>query len=46
VAKLLRVAPDERVVTLIALGYPAPEGLVTYSPKRLLAELRSFNITG
>ncbi|GAG52007.1 unnamed protein product [marine sediment metagenome] len=44
--KLLGLEPDERVIMLIALGYPDPEGLVTYSQKKRLAELRSFNITG
>ena len=45
-AKLLGLEPDERVIMLIALGYPDPEGLVAYSEKKPLAELRSFNITG
>ena len=45
-AKLLGLEPDERVIMLIALGYPDPEGLVTYSQKKPLAELRSFNDTG
>ena len=45
-AKLLGLEPDERVIILIALGYPDPEGLVAYSQKKPLAELRSFNITG
>jgi nitroreductase len=45
-AELLGLEPDERVVMLIALGYPDPEGLVTHSPKKPLAELRSFNATG
>lgn len=44
--RLLGLEPDERVIMLIALGYPDPEGLVTYSQKKPLAELRSFNITG
>ena len=45
-AKLLGLEPDERVIMLIALGYPDPEGLVTCSQRKPLAELRSFNITG
>ena len=45
-AKLLGLEPDERVIMLIALGYPDPEGLVACSEKKPLAELRSFNITG
>jgi nitroreductase len=44
--ELLGLEPDERVIMLIALGYPDPDGLVCYSQKRPLAELRSFNITG
>ena len=42
--KLLGLEPDERVIMLIALGYPDPDGLVTHSPKRPSAELRSFSI--
>jgi nitroreductase len=45
-AKLLELEPNERVIMLIALGYPDPEGLVAYSQKKPLAELRSFNLTG
>ena len=44
-AKLLGLSPDERVIVLIALGYPDPKGLVAYSQKKPLAELRSFNIS-
>ncbi len=44
-SKLLGLEPDERVIMLIALGYPDPHGLVAYSQKKPLAELRSFNIT-
>jgi len=44
--KLLGLEPDERVIMLIALGHPDPKGLVTYSQKKPLAELRSFNVTG
>ena len=43
---LLRLEPDERVIMLVALGYPDPEGLVAYSQKKPLDELRSYNITG
>ena len=41
--KLLGLEPDERIIMLIALGYPDPEGLVAYSQKKPLGELRSFN---
>ena len=44
-AKLLGLEPDERVIMLIALGFPDPQGLVAYSQKKPLAELRSFNTT-
>ena len=44
--RLLGLEPDERVIMLIALGHPDPEGLVTCSQKKPLTELRSFNITG
>ena len=44
--ELLGLDPDERIIMLIALGYPDPRGLVAYSQKKPLPELRSFNITG
>jgi nitroreductase len=44
-ARLLRLEPDERIIMLIALGYPDPEGWVTCSQKKPLAELRSFNLS-
>jgi nitroreductase len=43
VSRLLGLEPDERVIMLIVLGYPDPRGLVAYSQKRPLDELRSFN---
>lgn len=43
-AKLLSLEPDERVVMLISLGYPDPEGLVAYSQKKPLSEIRIFNL--
>jgi nitroreductase len=42
-AKQLDLAPDERVVMLISLGYPDPDGLVPYSQKKDISELRSYN---
>jgi nitroreductase len=45
-ARLLGLEPDERVIMLIALGYPDPAGLVTCSQRKPLTELRSFNVTG
>ena len=44
-SQLLGLEPDEQVIMLIALGYPDPDGLVAYSQKKPLAELRSFNLT-
>lgn len=43
---LLGLDPGERVIMLIALGYPDPQGLVAYSQKKPLSELRRFNNTG
>ncbi|UCF33352.1 MAG: nitroreductase family protein [Phycisphaerales bacterium] len=45
-ARLLGLEPDDRVIMLIALGYPDPKGMMTHSQKKPLAELRSFNISG
>ncbi|MET0885224.1 MAG: nitroreductase family protein [Mycetocola sp.] len=42
-AKLLNLAPHERVVMLIGYGYADPDGLTPFSAKRELADLRSFN---
>ncbi|GGE48893.1 hypothetical protein GCM10007276_27580 [Agaricicola taiwanensis] len=41
---LLNLDDDERVVMLIAYGWPEPTGLVPFSAKRDLEELREFNI--
>lgn len=42
-ANLLRLEVDERPIMLIALGYPDPDGMVAYSQKKSLDELRRFN---
>jgi len=42
-ARLLKLTPDERVVMLISLGYPDPEGMVAYSDKKPLDLLRRYN---
>lgn len=42
-SSLLQLKPYERVVMLIAVGYPDPEALVAYSKKKDLATLRRFN---
>ncbi|MEJ5296754.1 MAG: nitroreductase family protein [Armatimonadota bacterium] len=44
-ARTLGLAPDERVTMLISLGYADPEGLVPFSQKKTLDELRSYNRT-
>lgn len=41
---LLKLEPDERVVMLVALGYPDPAGLVASSVKKPLSLLRSYNV--
>lgn len=41
--KTLGLAPYERVVFLIAVGYPRPDALVASSPKKSLDVMRSFN---
>jgi len=38
----LQLAPNERVIMLIAFGYPDPEGLVAYSQKKSLTEIRQY----
>ena len=43
VASLLRLNASERPVMFIAIGYPDPEGLIPYSAKLSLDELRSYN---
>ncbi len=42
-AKTLRLAPSERVVMLIAVGYADPEGIIPFSQKKSLDVLRSYN---
>jgi nitroreductase len=39
----LQLRPEERVVMLVAFGYPDPEGMVPYSAKVPLDILRRFN---
>jgi len=43
ITRLLKLEPDERVVMLLSIGYPDPEGLVAYSQKKTLDQLRSYN---
>jgi nitroreductase len=41
-AKLLGLEPDERVVMLMSIGYPAPETRIAYSQKKPLNVLREY----
>jgi nitroreductase len=41
--EVLSLEPDERPVMLLAVGYPDPEGLVAYSEKKELSQIRSYN---
>lgn len=43
--KLVGLPPHERGILFIAIGYPDPEGLVAYSEKKSMDELRSYNKT-
>ncbi|MEQ9551480.1 MAG: nitroreductase family protein [Coleofasciculus sp. G3-WIS-01] len=42
-ARLLGLEPDERVIMLISVGYPDPDGLIPYSQKKELDLLRRYN---
>lgn len=42
-AHLLKLAPDERPVMLVAFGYPDPAGMVAYSAKKSLDTIRHYN---
>jgi nitroreductase len=39
----LKLEPNERVIMLVAFGYPDPEGMVAFSQKKSLDELRKYN---
>jgi nitroreductase len=43
ISQLLNLDPDERVVLLLSIGVPDPEGLVAYSQKKTLDQLRTYN---
>jgi nitroreductase len=43
--RTLGLAPDERVVMCLALGYPDPEAMVPYSAKKPLDRIRRYNLT-
>jgi len=40
--RALNLEPNERVIMLLAFGYPDPEGQVAYSQKKSLDELRQY----
>ena len=42
-SNLLDLEPDEKVIMLISAGYPDPEGMVAYSQKKSLNQLRRYN---
>jgi len=42
-ASLIGLEPDERVIMLISVGYPDPEGLVAFSQKKELDLIRKYN---
>ncbi len=42
----LNLDVDERVIMLIAIGYPDPDGLVAYSEKKSLDVIRRYNDLG
>lgn len=42
-AELLQLAPDERVIMLVAVGHPDPSGLVPYSQKMSLESARTYS---
>ena len=42
-SSLLGLSPSERVIMLISIGYPDPDGMVAYSQKKDLELLRSYN---
>ncbi|MBD2109836.1 nitroreductase family protein [Nodosilinea sp. FACHB-13] len=40
---LLDLEPDERPIMLISLGYPDPSGMIAYSQKKNLEQIRKYN---
>lgn len=43
IQRLLGLAPDERVIMLIGLGYADPQGLIPFSAKKSLNTVREWN---
>ena len=44
-SSLLKLEPDEFVILLISFGYPDPDGLVAFSQRKPLVELREYNLS-
>jgi len=42
-SKLLKLESDERPIMLISLGYPDSQGLIPYSQKKHLSDIRRYN---
>lgn len=42
-AELLKLDQDERPIMCLALGYPDPDGLVAFSQKKTVEQLRQYN---
>ncbi len=42
IEKAMDLSPEERVIMLIAVGYPDPDAMVPYSQKKPLSEIRSY----
>ena len=40
---LINLEPDQRVIMLISVGYPDPDGMVAYSQKKPLEQIRRYN---
>lgn len=43
--KVLGLAPDQRPVMFLAVGYPDPDGMVAYSQKKPNRQICQFNVT-
>jgi nitroreductase len=44
-AQILNLENDERPIMCLAVGFPDPNGLVAYSQKKPLSQLRQYNLT-
>lgn len=40
---LINLEPHERVIMLISVGYPDPDGMVAYSQKKPIEQIRRYN---